>query len=654
MAAGISDPFKCTSTYREKDPPLDTNIIAGLFASRQVGPSGDSRVNFDSIAQPNSDMTSDDGTRTPPSDAKPDRVPTETAETGLPGRGGPVTAAGLPKGRQPPVTENSIGMKLALIPGASSSRCGSPDANAPPEELPEHKVRITTPFLLGVTEVTQAQYEGVIGKNPSFFSPTGEGKDIVAGQPTGEYPVEQVSWLDAIAFCNAFSKKEGLAPYYLVNGEDVKIPNRKGPGYRLPTEAEWEYACRAGKSGKFPPGDPMIEYGWFRDNSNGSTHPVGKKRPNEFGLFDMHANVFEWCFDGFAFDYYQRSPADDPQGPDGMSTRVARGSGWRSPQRKTWWTRFEGRDPHQRHFVVGFRVARTQSAIAVSDKLSLPDAAAATSAKSLVGQAPSASVDKTQINEPLVATAIHPLATPFVKGSPEEKLATRGLARSGAYFVVASEAEILEKFQKIKPLIAGLAQPFNAFAVALRNEWLLADAEAYYTDIKERVDAAYDFVSKMPNGSRASSQDKQEYQTAQMALNELVQERDDSSKVVDAMRTQQVPAVRKEELIKAFNAKWSEFRKAADELMPLIDKALGEYRKLHGDSTVRDALATLSRSTKAAAILGPSKNLQNSIDTIKNARRTYSPETAAPKKKARSSGASPAAAQKRKGQATKQ
>ncbi len=529
------------------------------------------------------------------------------------------------------MSTNTIDMKLALIP-AGEFMMGSPDVNSPPEELPEHKVRISTPFFLCVTEVTQAQYEAVIGKNPSFFSPTGDGKDVVAGQPTGEYPVEQVSWLDAIAFSNALSRKEGLAPYYLVNGEDVRIPDRKGPGYRLPTEAEWEYACRAGRSGKFPPGDPMIEYGWFRANSNGSTHPVGKKRPNEFGLYDMHANVFEWCYDGFAFDYYQRSPVDDPQGPDRMSTRVARGSGWRSPQRKTWWTRFEGRDPHQRHFVLGFRVARTQSAIPVSDRAPEPSAVAA----KLLGE-----------------TASQPPATPYVKGSPEEKLNTRGLSRAGAYFVLASETEILEKFEKVRPLIATMAQPFNMFAQALRNAMLLADAEATYIEMKARVDEANAVFSKMPNGARANSQEKLDYQAAQAFRDELTQERDNASRTVEAIRAQQIPAGRKDELVKDFKAKWSDFLRATDELTPLIDIALGEYRKLRSDPSVTNALAALSRSTKAAEHLGPSKNLQKALETIKEAKRAYAPETAAPKKKTRPAKMTPTAPPKNKGQATK-
>ncbi len=561
-------------------------------------------------------------------------------------------AGPLPTAVKPPVFTNSIGMKLSLIP-AGEFMMGSPDAGAPPEERPEHKVRISTPFFLSLTEVTQAQYEGIVGKNPSYFSPTGEGKDVVAGKPTGEYPVEQVSWLDSIAFCNAVSKKESLAPYYVLDGEIVGIPDWKGPGYRLPTEAEWEYACRAGKSGKFPPGDPMIEYGWFRANSNGSTHPVGTKRPNEFGLFDMHANVFEWCFDGFAFDYYQRSPVDDPPGPDGMSTRVARGSGWRSPQRKTWWTRFEGRDPHQRHFVVGFRVARTQSPIQASERSTLPPAGTPSTAKPTAGPPPATVTADTPTTEPAQATANKAQRHLPAKGSPEDKLNTRGLTRAGAYLIVASEAEILEKFEKVRPLIATMAQPFNMFALALRNELLLAEAEAYFIEMRVRVDEANAVLSKMPNGARANSQEKLEYQTAQAIRDGLNQDRDNASRAVEAMRAQQIPAGRKEELVKDFKAKWSDFLRAADELTPLIDRALGEYRELRSDHSVTDALAALSRSTKAAALLGPSKNLQKVLDTIKEAKRAYAPETAAPKKKTRSAKTPPTTAPKKKGQGTK-
>jgi formylglycine-generating enzyme required for sulfatase activity/serine/threonine protein kinase len=270
----------------------------------------------------------------------------------------------VPSDVKPPVSTNSIGIKLALLP-AGEFMMGSPDANAPANDRPEHKVRISMPFYMGVTEVTQSQYQAVMGNNPCYFSPQGEGRDKVAGQPSGEYPVEQVSWFDAVLFCNALSKRERLVLYYRGYGEDVKTPDRTGPGYRLPTEAEWEYACRGGKSGPYSPGpDPLVEYGWFRANANGSTHPVGKKRPNKFGLYDMVANVWEWCSDEYAEEYYKQSPEVDPPGPSGLSTRVVRGgSGWRSPMRASWWSDRGGTVPSDRSLVRGFRVARTQAPI---------------------------------------------------------------------------------------------------------------------------------------------------------------------------------------------------------------------------------------------------------------------------------------------------
>jgi serine/threonine protein kinase/formylglycine-generating enzyme required for sulfatase activity len=259
--------------------------------------------------------------------------------------------------------KNSVGMTLRLIP-AGEFMMGSPDPNAEPNSRPEHKVRISESYFLGATEVTQSQYFAVMRHNPSFFSPEGEGKDKVVGQPYGEYPVEQASWFDAVLFCNALSVRERLRPYYQVNGRDVQIPNRNGPGYRLPTEAEWEYACRGGKSGPYSVGpDPLAEYGWFARNSEGSTHPVGRKRPNEFGLYDMGGNVWEWCYDEFAGEYYKQSPEVDPLGPSGMSTRVVRGgTGWRSPMRASWYSTRQSGVPVDRTFIRGFRVARLQVA----------------------------------------------------------------------------------------------------------------------------------------------------------------------------------------------------------------------------------------------------------------------------------------------------
>ncbi len=193
---------------------------------------------------------------------------------------------------------NSIGMKLKLIP-AGEFKMGSPDTDkeAGIEEKPQHRVRISKSFYLGVYEVTQAQYK--MENNPSAFSPNGDGKDKVAGQSTDQYPMEGVSWFDAVIFCNKLSAKEGRRPFYEIDDKDVRVPDWNGPGYRLPTEAEWEYACRANASTptRYSFGDDAAqlgEYGWFQFNSS-RPHPVGRKKPNGFGLHDMHGNVSEWC-----------------------------------------------------------------------------------------------------------------------------------------------------------------------------------------------------------------------------------------------------------------------------------------------------------------------------------------------------------------------
>jgi formylglycine-generating enzyme required for sulfatase activity len=240
---------------------------------------------------------------------------------------------------------------------------GSPegDKDAATTEMPPHTLRIS-PFSLGVTEVTQAQYEGVVGNHPSYFSGTGAGRDKV-GRSTAQYPVENVSWLEAARFCNALSEKDGFTPYYQISGEKIEIPDREGPGYRLPTEAEWEYACRAGKVTRFSFGKDesgVGDAGWYGGNSGGHPHPVAQKRPNDLGLYDMDGNVWEWCSDGWDADYYKKTPDDDPPGAVGAASRVFRGGGWDSEPRECRCANRSRFAPGNRSFFLGFRVARNQ------------------------------------------------------------------------------------------------------------------------------------------------------------------------------------------------------------------------------------------------------------------------------------------------------
>ena len=196
-------------------------------------------------------------------------------------------------GRKQKEFTNSIGMKMVLIP-AGSFQMGS-DAGRD-DEKPVHSVKITRPFYMGATEVTQVQYEAAMGKNPSRF----EGANR---------PAEQVTWHHAVEFCKKLSAREKRS-------------------YRLPTEAEWEYACRAGTTTVFCFGDSetgLGDYAWYRENSR-QAKPVGQKKPNAWGLYDMHGNVFEWCQDWDG--EYPSGAQVDPKGPVNGVCRVLRGGSW--------------------------------------------------------------------------------------------------------------------------------------------------------------------------------------------------------------------------------------------------------------------------------------------------------------------------------------
>ena len=215
------------------------------------------------------------------------------------------------------------------------------------DEYPQHRVRITKPFYLGVYHVTRGQFRQFVADTAykTDAETIDKTKSAAAGkfswrnasfEQTDEHPVVCASWNDAVAFCKWLSGKEGKT-------------------YRLPTEAEWEYACRAGTTTRYYSGDDPETV-----TKVGHTAPVGKLKPNAFGLYDMYGNAWQWCADWYGAEYYAKSPVDDPTGSDSGVGRVLRGGSWyywprlnRSAMRLSF-------PPNYQDDLMGFRVARTQ------------------------------------------------------------------------------------------------------------------------------------------------------------------------------------------------------------------------------------------------------------------------------------------------------
>ena len=196
-------------------------------------------------------------------------------------------------------------------------------------EKPAHPVTLTQPFYMGKFTVTQEQFQAVIGANTSQF----KGKDN---------PAETVSWDDAQAFCK-------------------KLAEQTKQTIRLPTEAEWEYTCRAGTTTTYHSGDSeadLARVAWYAGNSKNTTHPVGQKEPNAFGLYDMHGNVWQWCQDQWDENYYSKSPAENPQGPDQSAgaVRLLRGGSWDYAPMVCWSALRSWYLPDSRYLNLGFRV----------------------------------------------------------------------------------------------------------------------------------------------------------------------------------------------------------------------------------------------------------------------------------------------------------
>jgi len=276
---------------------------------------------------------------------------------------------------------NSIGMKFRLIPPGEFTMGSTTEeieqalvdggnterwTEAIRSEAPRHSVIITQPIYIGMHEVTQAHYEKVIGKNPSYFSPSSAGQEAVAGMDTSSHPVECVSWFDATEFC---AKLNQLDKHFFVR-EGETITSLDGTGYRLPSEAEWEFACRAGMTTRYWTGNEdkeLVQAAWVSMNGGGRTHSVSQMQANPFGLYDVHGNVYEWVQDGWEATYYgqfQGKPAINPGGSFAAgSRRVLRGGSWLRPA-SFCRTSYRGANYlTDRIYDVGFRVSMTVDAV---------------------------------------------------------------------------------------------------------------------------------------------------------------------------------------------------------------------------------------------------------------------------------------------------
>jgi len=279
-----------------------------------------------------------------------------------------------PKPAAPPAAAPQPPIEMIAVTGGTF-RMGSPRGSGLMYERPDHPVTIKD-FLLGKYEVTQAQYFDITGLRPSSCRTNPESPKSIEGWKT--LPVEMVNWYAALVFCNKLSIKEKLNPVYRVNGSvnpddwgEIPMVEANAPwdvewisganGYRLPTESEWEYAARGGAEAqnlKYAGSNDPKEVAWYYENSDTMSHTIGKKAPNELGLYDMSGNIMEWCWDWQG--PYTAAEKDNPTGPSSGMYRVIRGGGWSYAVEYCLVPHRHNNLPYYRGVNLGFRVARTQ------------------------------------------------------------------------------------------------------------------------------------------------------------------------------------------------------------------------------------------------------------------------------------------------------
>ena len=243
-------------------------------------------------------------------------------------------------------TGPAFSFDMVQLPAGAFTMGSPPSEEGRRDVETQHRVVLTRGFELGVVPVTKSLYAAVLGTTPSHFQGP-------------QRPVERVSWFDAVRFCNALSAAVGLSPAYRIGaGETPSVEwDRASAGYRLPTEAEWEYAARAGTSHRYAGGDDAGAVAWTEKNSGGETHAVGEKAANAWGLHDLSGNVWEWCWDWYGA--YPSEPVSDAAGPASGSGRVLRGGSWLDAARYARVAHRRERSPGNRDWYIGLRLSRT-------------------------------------------------------------------------------------------------------------------------------------------------------------------------------------------------------------------------------------------------------------------------------------------------------
>ncbi|MGA2032461.1 MAG: SUMF1/EgtB/PvdO family nonheme iron enzyme [Thermoguttaceae bacterium] len=413
---------------------------------------------------------------------------------------------------------------------------------------PRHRVIITKPFLLGTCPVTQREFSAVMGYHKSEFSATGKKKERVAGIDTSRCPVENVSWEEATEYCRQLSAMP----------EEVAA----GRTYRLPTEAEWEYACRAGTT------TPLFwdnmgtwdEFAWLAPNSDGRPHPVGEKLPNPWGLYDIVSNVKEWCADWYDPKAYAASPLRDPMGPASGIRRILRGAVFAQPLALL---RCEERNtalPGSSWWETGLRVACDVS-----------------------GAAP-------QFVQPALPAETPSRSRPATDSQgPDVQLAKKGLLRRMGFFVLADESAFIRYTTTVDRLRVAC---FNAKRECIDAQGQLDRAKLVQSDVlRARMRA---------RAHMSYSEDWREYHYAERARNSAT----DALMIVD---------LSKEDLGKWKKDADADFHRAVDafggqcqKLRQMLDTLRDQYVKLAKDAEVQHALAEVNNTGKAQYRLGPS------------------------------------------------